>query len=92
MKTQLDALNQENVLIDEFSRPFTLSKFQSSESKIDLLVYKIDLLINTLQTETDWFSSDERKLYTNFFNYWYKQKQFLSILERNNLFYLFYPF
>lgn len=43
MKTQLDALNQENVLIDEFSRPFTLSKFQSSESKIDLLktIYKL---------------------------------------------------
>ena len=37
MKQQLDALNQSNVLIDEFSRPFTLSKFQSNQSKIDLL-------------------------------------------------------
>ena len=37
MKSQLDALNQDNVLIDEFSKPFTLSKFQSSESKIDLI-------------------------------------------------------
>ena len=37
MKKQLDALNQDNVLIDEFSKPFTLSRFQSNESKIDLL-------------------------------------------------------
>ena len=37
MKNQLDALNQENVLIDEFSRPFTLSKFQSNENKFDLI-------------------------------------------------------
>ncbi len=43
MKSQLDALSQENVLIDEFSRPFTLSKFQSNESKIDLIktIYSI---------------------------------------------------
>jgi len=37
MKNQLDALNCNNVLIDDFSRPFTLSKFQSNESKIDLI-------------------------------------------------------
>ena len=43
MKTQLDALNQDNVLIDEFSRPFTLSKFQSNENKFDLIktIYKL---------------------------------------------------
>ena len=43
MKKQLDALNYNNVLIDDFSRPFTLSKFQSSESKIDLIktLYKL---------------------------------------------------
>ncbi|MBO5954938.1 MAG: transcription-repair coupling factor [Clostridia bacterium] len=43
MKSQLDALNQENVLIDEFSKPFTLSKFQSNESRVDLLktIYKL---------------------------------------------------
>ncbi len=43
MKSQLDALNQENVLIDEFARPFTLFKFQSNESKIDLIktIYKL---------------------------------------------------
>ena len=45
MQKQLSALNQDNVLIDEFSRPFTLSKFQSNESKIDLLktIYKLSL-------------------------------------------------
>ena len=43
MKQQLDALSQSNVLIDEFNRPFTLSKFQSNQSKIDLLkaIYKL---------------------------------------------------
>ena len=45
MQKQLTALNQDNVLIDEFSRPFTLSKFQSNESKIDLLktIYKLSI-------------------------------------------------
>ena len=37
MKSQLDALKCKNVLIDDFSRPFTISKFQSNESKIDLI-------------------------------------------------------
>lgn len=37
MQSQLNALNQDNVLIDDFSRPFTLSTYQSSESKIDLI-------------------------------------------------------
>lgn len=37
MKNQLDALNQNNVIIDDFSRPFTLSTFQSNESKVDLI-------------------------------------------------------
>lgn len=37
MKAQLDALKCDNVLLDDFSRPFTISKFQSSESKIDLI-------------------------------------------------------
>lgn len=43
MQFQLDALHQENVLIDDFSKPFTISKFQSLNSKIDLLkaIYKI---------------------------------------------------
>ncbi len=43
MKQQLDALSKSNVLIDEFTKPFTLSKFQSNENKIDLLkaIYKL---------------------------------------------------
>lgn len=43
MKLQLDALSCNNVLIDDFSKPFTLSTFQSNENKIDLLktVYKL---------------------------------------------------
>ena len=37
MKNQLDALNTNNVLIDDFNKPFTLSKFQSNENKVDIL-------------------------------------------------------
>ncbi len=37
MQKQLTALNQDNVLIDDFSRPFTLSKFESQNSKIDII-------------------------------------------------------
>jgi len=37
MKSQLDALNIDNVLIDDFNKPFMLSLFQSNESIIDLL-------------------------------------------------------
>lgn len=37
MKNQLDALNVSNVLIDDFNKPFTLSKFQSNENKVDIL-------------------------------------------------------
>lgn len=47
MKTQLDALNCENVLIDDFSRPFTISKFQSNESKIDLIKTIYNLCFTT---------------------------------------------
>ncbi|MBR4999091.1 MAG: DEAD/DEAH box helicase, partial [Clostridia bacterium] len=43
MKSQLDALKCENVLMDDFSKPFTVSTFQSNESKIDLIktIYSI---------------------------------------------------
>ncbi len=43
MKSQLDSLNQDNVLIDDFFRPFTLSTFQSNDNKIDLIksIYKL---------------------------------------------------
>ena len=46
MKDQLDALNCDNVLVDDFSRPFTLSKFQSCESKVDLLKTIYNLCFN----------------------------------------------
>lgn len=54
MKEQLSALNVENVLIDDFNKPFTLSKFQSNEHKIDILkaIYKISfsspIIISTI--------------------------------------------
>ncbi len=43
MQHQLNSLNCENVLVDDFSRPFTLSKFQSNESRLDLIktIYKL---------------------------------------------------
>ena len=43
MQNQLNALNRENVLIDDFSKPFTLAKFQSNENKYDVIkaLYKL---------------------------------------------------
>ena len=37
MQEQLNALNRENVLIDDFSKPYTLTKFESFENRIDIL-------------------------------------------------------
>ena len=37
MQDQLKALNCNNVLLDDFNKPFTLSKFESVENKIDTL-------------------------------------------------------
>lgn len=37
IKIQLDALNINNCLIDDFDKPFTLSKFSSSDNKFDLI-------------------------------------------------------
>ncbi len=42
-KRQLDALNKENVLIDNFSKPFTLAKFQSDDNKYDLIKAQFSL-------------------------------------------------
>ena len=36
-KRQLDALDKENVMLDNFSKPFMLSKFQSDDNKYDLI-------------------------------------------------------
>ena len=37
LSQQLTALKKDSVVIDDFNKPFTLAKFQSSENKIDLL-------------------------------------------------------
>lgn len=37
MQAQLEALNKPCVVVDDFDKPFTLSTFESSEHKIDLL-------------------------------------------------------
>lgn len=43
MKSQLDALNKENLLVDNFTKLYTLSRFQSNESRILMLraIYKL---------------------------------------------------
>jgi len=37
MQAQLNALNRECVVVDDFSKPFTLSKFQSNENRFDII-------------------------------------------------------
>lgn len=63
--------------------------YRNCENIYDLIIYKIDKLILKIQNSTDWNSSDEVKLFTNFFDYWYNNRKFLSILNKHNLFYLF---
>lgn len=43
LKLQLDALNINSCLIDDFDKPFTLSKFSSKDNKFDLIsaIYKL---------------------------------------------------
>ena len=43
MSEQLNALGRENVVIDDFSKPFTLSVFESNDNRFDVLnaIYKI---------------------------------------------------
>jgi len=53
MKNQLDALKRECVVLNDFNNPFTFSKFQSGEHKIDLinaiysLIKKDSIIIST---------------------------------------------
>ena len=55
LKSQLDALQKENVLIDDFDNPYTVSKFQSNDNRIDLLkaLYKLSvsnaIVVTTVQ-------------------------------------------
>ncbi len=37
IKAQLDALNKQNVIIDDFDRPYTLSTFSNSDKKYDII-------------------------------------------------------
>lgn len=50
----------------------------------------MDKMICEIINNTDWNSNDERKLYTKFFNYWYNQKFYLSIIKRQDLFSIFF--
>ena len=53
LSTQLTSLGKENVVINDFDKPFTLSKFSSSDNKYDLInaLFKIStsntILIST---------------------------------------------
>ena len=64
--------------------------YRNCENILDLIIYKMDKMICEIINNTDWNSKDERKLYTNFFNYWYNQKFYLSIIKRQDLFSIFF--
>ena len=84
--------NINDITITEICADANLSRktfYRNCETIIDLVIYKIEKLIYILQDNTDWKSNDDHKLYTNFFNYWYNEKDFLIILKEQNLFHLF---
>lgn len=47
MKNQLDALNKENVLIDDFDKPFTLAKYSSQDNKYDIIKSLYSIISST---------------------------------------------
>ena len=46
MKMQLDAINRNCVVVDDFNKPFTLAKFQSNENQTDLIKAMFDFVLN----------------------------------------------
>lgn len=46
MQTQLSALNKKSIIIDQFDRPFTISKFQNKDSKFQILSMLKTILAN----------------------------------------------
>ncbi len=57
IKSQLDALNKDNVIIDDFSKPFTLAKFQSDDNKYDIIsaMYRLTFFNTILITTPEIF-------------------------------------
>lgn len=87
MKNQLDALNKENVLINDFSKPFTLSKFSSKESNLDLInaMHKIStsnpIVISTPEL-LFCLTHNQQKFKDNIINIKTNQEYDIALLEK----------
>ena len=82
----------EEITITEICSKINLSRktfYRNCENVMDLVIYKIEKLIHNIQNNTEWESNDEYMLYNNFFNYWYNERKFLTILKEHHLFHLF---
>ena len=63
--------------------------YRNCDNIMDLVYFKIDTLAKGLANEINWNSKDEFEIYSHFFNYWYKHKNILTILNNQNLFDIF---
>lgn len=63
--------------------------YRNCEDKKDLILFSSDYLIMSVLDQTDFFSSDGKSLYLEFFRFWQKHKEFLALLHANGLFDLF---
>lgn len=84
--------NLNEITISEICSHTTLNRrtyYRNCEEILDLVYYKIDKLVKGNINIVDWYSRDERKLYIVFFNYWYGNKEILSILKKRELFGIF---
>jgi len=82
----------DDITISQICRTAYVSRnafYRNCETKEDLVVYKIILTIHSHLKNVDMNGTDPSTLYKNFFEFWYQQKDFLLLLNMQNLFPLF---
>lgn len=82
----------DNITVSQICKAAYVSRnsfYRNCETKGDLVIYKISLTIHSLLKNVDMNCTDSSTLYKNFFEYWYQQKDFLLLINEQNLFPLF---
>lgn len=64
----------------------TKTFYRNCLQSADLIDYQCDQKIGKLLCQVDWQSQDGYALYMGFFDYWEKEKSFLSLLKKRGLF------
>jgi len=62
--------------------------YRNFETKEDVLHYILDHLFESFRSEFDIETMEPFEIFTQYYEYWAKEKQLLTYLHRDNLFYL----